>query len=53
MFLSQEIKNTPVEGTINMEILNKMHFDNFTYSGSQEKKEGIAVTVEDAYEVTF
>ncbi len=35
MFLSQEIKNTPVEGTLDLDLLNKMHFNDFTYSGEK------------------
>jgi hypothetical protein len=31
-FLKEEIRNTPCK-EIDLQILNKMHFDNFTYNG--------------------
>lgn len=36
MFLSQEIANTPAEGTLDINLLNEMHFDNFTYCGDEQ-----------------
>lgn len=33
IFLSQDIKNTPTDTTIDLELLKVMHFDNFTYNG--------------------
>ncbi len=33
MFLNQDIKNTPTDTTIDLELLKVMHFDNFTYNG--------------------
>jgi serine/threonine protein kinase len=35
MFLRQDIKNTPTDTTIDLELLKVMHFDNFTYNGDQ------------------
>ena len=35
MFLSQDIKNTPTDATVDLELLKEMHFDNFTYNGEQ------------------
>lgn len=35
MFLNQDIKNTPTDTTIDLELLKVMHFDNFTYNGDQ------------------
>lgn len=36
-YLKEAIKNTPErEGGVNMALLNKMHFDNFTFNGDDE-----------------
>lgn len=35
MFLSQDIKNTPTDTTIDLDLLKVMHFENFTYNGDQ------------------
>jgi len=52
MFLSQELKNTPVEGTLDLDILNKMHFNDFTYSGdASEVKKAKEVDELDRYEI--
>ncbi len=34
MFLKQEIRNTPVDGELDLKLMQEMHFDNFTYKGS-------------------
>jgi len=31
--LKEAIKNTPEEEGVNMALLNRMHFDNFTFNG--------------------
>jgi len=35
-FLSQEIRNTPVEGSLDIKLMQEMHFDNFTYAGTEK-----------------
>lgn len=38
-YLKEAIKNTPErEGGVNMALLNKMHFDNFTFNGDEESE---------------
>lgn len=37
VFLKEAIKNTPEkDGGVNLALLNKMHFDNFTFNGDDE-----------------
>jgi serum/glucocorticoid-regulated kinase 2 len=31
VFLEQEVKNTPTESTIDIQLMKEMHYDNFTY----------------------
>ncbi len=35
MFLSQEIKNTYTEATVDLDLLKVMHFENFTFNGDK------------------
>lgn len=41
-YLKEAIKNTPErDGGVNLALLNKMHFDNFTFNGDDETEKNL------------